>query len=123
MCNILHFLLQTEPLENVEPRPPPMMELAKEEEFAALPSPRLLHTHALPQILPKEMLIKGRKLIMMYRNPKDVAVSMFHHFGKFDGVGSKLSISWNCFVDTWMKGLGEKFEFYNLHAQIHTRTQ
>ena len=54
------------------------------EDFEQRPSPRILSTHFPIPLLPKECL-KGR-CIYVYRNPKDVAVSMYFHLRK---------ISWN----------------------------
>lgn len=44
-----------------------------------LPSPRPLNTHLPYRWLPKQLTEKGGKIINVIRNPKDVAVSMYHH--------------------------------------------
>ena len=50
------------------------------EDLESHPSPRILTTHLPIPLLPKECL-KGR-CIYVYRNPKDVAVSMYFHLKK-----------------------------------------
>lgn len=106
MSNILNFL-KTDALES--PKTAPIMEIFTYEEIASWPSPRILHSHGLPYFLPKESFKAGRKIVLMYRNPKDTAVSMFHHFSKDDGIDGRLTISWKCFFEAWMKGIGQYF--------------
>ena len=48
------------------------------ETLAELPSPRILNGHQLPVLLPEQLFTKKIKIIHVYRNPKDVAVSLFH---------------------------------------------
>ncbi|XP_048730851.2 sulfotransferase 1B1-like [Ostrea edulis] len=45
-----------------------------------IPSPRPLNTHVPYRWLPKQHIENGGKIIHVLRNPKDVAVSMYHHF-------------------------------------------
>ncbi|XP_061179036.1 sulfotransferase 1E1-like [Saccostrea echinata] len=45
-----------------------------------LASPRPLNTHVPYRWLPKQHIENGGKIVHVLRNPKDVAVSMFHHF-------------------------------------------
>ncbi|XP_005110477.1 amine sulfotransferase [Aplysia californica] len=59
-----------------------MMEASKcfnSGDIDDLPSPRLLNNHAFFEQQPKDILKKGVKVIHVYRNPKDVAVSYFYH--------------------------------------------
>ena len=58
------------------------MEAAKTEiggDFDQLPSPRILNNHQEFSNQPKDMFKKDTKVILVYRNPKDVAVSMYYH--------------------------------------------
>lgn len=105
MCNILNFLLATGSLE--EAKVAPLMDITPDDEIASWPSPRIIHTHFYQELLPTDTLKSGRRIILTYRNPKDTAVSMFHHFRKGDAVIGKLKISWNCFFEAWMKGIGK----------------
>lgn len=80
---------------------PSSMELFIPEYFDKLPTPRLIHSHFKPNLLPKEALSANRKIILIVRNPKDTVVSLYHHLKRH---GPKLSISWSCFLDNWMYG-------------------
>lgn len=54
------------------------------EEFDTMPSPRIFNTHLPFRHLPRDMKNKRCKMIFVQRNPKDVAVSFFHHTKNFD---------------------------------------
>jgi len=45
-------------------------------------SPRVLNSHFTPRCIPKEIVEKGIKIVQVYRNPKDVLVSAYHHILK-----------------------------------------
>lgn len=45
-----------------------------------LPSPSIFNTHTLIRWLPKQYIENGGKIVHVLRNPKDIAVSMYHHF-------------------------------------------
>lgn len=61
-----------------------------------LPSPRPLNTHLPYRWLPKQLTEKGGKIIHVIRNPKDVAVSLYHHLVAFGA----MNISFNQFMET-----------------------
>lgn len=46
----------------------------------ALPSPRVLNTHFPPHLLPVAIPERKPKVIFVYRNPKDVAISSFYFY-------------------------------------------
>lgn len=81
-----------------------MMEAVLEEVEEVMSIPRLLHSHALPFQLPINVFKKDRRVIMTIRNPKDTAVSTFYHIKK-DMFMGPVSLSWNDFIECWMKGL------------------
>ena len=56
-----------------------MMETCSKNEFASLPSPRILNNHLHPRHLPTDFFKRNRKIVMVLRNPKDVAVSFYSH--------------------------------------------
>ncbi|XP_059323873.1 sulfotransferase 6B1-like [Ammospiza nelsoni] len=50
----------------------------KYERMTKLPSPRLMVTHLHPENLPKSIFQNNAKILLLIRNPKDVATSYFH---------------------------------------------
>ncbi|XP_062606202.1 sulfotransferase 1E1-like [Saccostrea cucullata] len=55
-----------------------------------LASPRPLNTHVPYRWLPKQHIENGGKIVHVLRNPKDVAVSMFHHLNNTGEFGEPL---------------------------------
>lgn len=86
---------------------PFLLEFFTEKEAEALKSPRILATHMRPDMLPKDTFKVKRKVILVCRNPKDTAVSMFYHLLNDKTVSNGMVISWNCYIETWMKGLSK----------------
>jgi len=58
-----------------------MMEVANQRhgQIDDLPSPRILNNHQFFENQPHDLVNKGNKVVFVYRNPKDVAVSMYYH--------------------------------------------
>lgn len=56
-----------------------MLELTSPDQMEHYPSPRILNTHYVPPLLPRQMKDTNTKIVFIYRNPKDVAVSLYHH--------------------------------------------
>ncbi|VDI01528.1 Hypothetical predicted protein [Mytilus galloprovincialis] len=56
-----------------------MLPFVTPEKIDELPSPRLMNSHCYFKHLPQEILKKKNKIIFVNRNPKDVAVSFYHH--------------------------------------------
>ncbi|XP_061388463.1 sulfotransferase 1 family member D1 [Musca vetustissima] len=70
------------------------------EAANGLESPRLLKSHLPAMLLPKEIWTKKPKIIYVFRNPKDAAVSYFHHWRGMVGYkGTKED-----FVQSYMDG-------------------
>ncbi|XP_046584485.1 sulfotransferase 1C2-like [Haliotis rubra] len=59
-----------------------MLEFIKGEVLEKFPSPRILNTHCFVEQLPRGVFEKKCKIIYILRNPKDMAVSLFHHHKK-----------------------------------------
>ncbi|XP_076439739.1 sulfotransferase 6B1-like [Babylonia areolata] len=59
-----------------------MMESRSQSQLSQLPSPRILNTHVLFHQLPQAAKDGKVKVLFIYRNPKDVAVSLYHHVRK-----------------------------------------
>ncbi|XP_061480396.1 sulfotransferase 6B1-like [Rhineura floridana] len=75
----------------------------KFERMKTLPSRRIIKTHLIPQKIPKSIFQKKAKMLALFRNPKDTAVSYFH-FAK----GMKLvpddQQTWEEFFPDFMSG-------------------
>lgn len=56
-----------------------MLANVPEEKLETFPSPRVLNTHFPFRMLPKQMKEKNTKIVLILRNPKDVAVSFYYH--------------------------------------------
>ncbi|XP_036361208.1 sulfotransferase 6B1 isoform X1 [Octopus sinensis] len=98
---------------NPEQKGVAMMELMDQEKLDQLPSPRVLNNHMFFHHLPREILTKKSKMILMTRNPRDVAVSAYHHLFQlkfmyqYDG-------DWNGFFELFLDGklnYGSWFEY------------
>ena len=82
-----------------------MLEYISQSQFDELPSPRVLNTHSLFSQLPVDFVNRKCKIILIMRNPKDVAVSSFHHHvgnTKYEYEGN-----WEAYLPRFMQGLGE----------------
>ncbi|XP_046584474.1 sulfotransferase 1C2-like [Haliotis rubra] len=75
-------LLLLEDTETVIRKEKLMLEFFGKDVLENFPSPRVLNTHCLVEQLPRGVFEKKCKIIYILRNPKDMAVSFFHHHTK-----------------------------------------
>ncbi|XP_018412868.1 PREDICTED: sulfotransferase 6B1-like [Nanorana parkeri] len=76
--NIVHTVHNKQP-----PALIPIIEFKSPNKFEKLeaePSPRVLGTHFYYDNIPKSFSEKKAKILVVFRNPKDTAVSMFHFY-------------------------------------------
>ncbi|XP_076451788.1 sulfotransferase 1A1-like isoform X1 [Babylonia areolata] len=60
-----------------------MMELMPQDALNKLPPKRVLNTHVFFRQLPQKVQDGKVKMLFIYRNPKDVAVSLYNHHNRF----------------------------------------
>ncbi|XP_056343849.1 sulfotransferase 6B1-like [Oenanthe melanoleuca] len=84
----------------------------KYERMLKLPSPRFMATHLRPENLPTSIFRKKVKILLLVRNPKDVATSFFHFS---NGLGILPSYdTWDDFFTDFMSkkvAWGSYFEY------------
>ncbi|XP_048340289.1 sulfotransferase 6B1-like [Sphaerodactylus townsendi] len=66
------------------------------------PSPRIFATHLLYDDIPKSFIQKKTKILVIFRNPKDAAVSFFHFYNKNPVLPNVAS--WDEFFPMFMRG-------------------
>ena len=81
-----------------------MIEFLTPEDVDKFPRPRVMNTHLPASHLPKEILEKRRKIILVQRNPKDITVSAFHHENKFSDPGRQHT--WDEYLYFWTTNQG-----------------
>ncbi|KAM8809495.1 LOW QUALITY PROTEIN: sulfotransferase 6B1 [Eudromia elegans] len=74
----------------------------KYQRMKQIPSPRILATHLSYDCLPKSIFEKKAKILVLFRNPKDTAVSFFHFHNNVPSIPSYSS--WDEFFSEFMSG-------------------
>ncbi|NXJ12153.1 ST6B1 Sulfotransferase, partial [Odontophorus gujanensis] len=74
----------------------------KYQRMEQIPSPRILATHLNYDFLPKSIFKNKAKILVLFRNPKDTAVSFFHFHNNVPSVPSYSS--WDEFFSEFMNG-------------------
>lgn len=80
-----------------------MMEYHTIDHLDSLSSPRILNTHQFFDSLPTDLLKGKTKLIFVYRNPKDIAVSSYYHYKRLEHYNYKAPFS--SYLKRFEKGL------------------
>ncbi|XP_032866900.2 sulfotransferase 6B1 [Tyto alba] len=74
----------------------------KYQRMKQIPSPRILATHLNYDCLPKSIFKNKAKILVLFQNPKDTAVSFFHFHNNVSSVPS--DSSWVEFFSEFMNG-------------------
>lgn len=78
-----------------------------EKMFESFPSPRVFKSHLRYHLIPKAADKTGKpRYIYVMRNPKDTAVSFYHHSHFFSFL--KDPSSWETYFDQFIKGEGKQ---------------
>ena len=88
-----------------------MLEFCTQDMTSSLSSPRVLNTHLSHDFLPSGITEKKCKILHLMRNPKDVAVSYYHHFKEQSKrQGGPEAPPFEVFAKVFRGGLGLKRE-------------
>ncbi|CAI9727024.1 sulfotransferase family cytosolic 1B member 1-like [Octopus vulgaris] len=79
MWEISGMLLKGSAEYSLQDKTAAMLERAPQASLDQLPSPRVLNSHLHLHHLPREIFTKKPKMVFMTRNPRDIAVSSYHH--------------------------------------------
>nr|XP_022324695.1 sulfotransferase 1A1-like [Crassostrea virginica]XP_022343560.1 LOW QUALITY PROTEIN: sulfotransferase 1A1-like [Crassostrea virginica] len=80
-----------------------MMDYVDFETLKQRPSPRVMTSHLPYRNVPTKHLADGGKFIHTIRNPKDVALSAFHHYSADPFVGEEIP-EFPVFLDNFLRG-------------------
>ena len=103
MANLVHFLVQDGPLDKVNSHVPWLIDYYDISDANISENTRILTTHLTLQNLPIDHFAYGGKTILIYRNPKDSAVSMYYIMKKLKIFGD-FNLSWDRFLSYWLDG-------------------
>ncbi|XP_050409302.2 sulfotransferase 1B1 [Patella vulgata] len=76
---MVRMLISGSPKHTTDSKECQMLEFTETGIIDKRPSPRLLNTHLSVKHLPKQIFTKTTKIVYVYRNPKDVVVSLYCH--------------------------------------------
>ncbi|KAG8283883.1 hypothetical protein J6590_007902 [Homalodisca vitripennis] len=68
------------------------------QQIKETPSPRFIKSHLPLELLPKQIWTKKPKLVYVFRNPKDAAISYFHHFKIWNNYKGPLEVFLEGFI-------------------------
>ena len=72
-------------------------------------------THYLPPFVPEELFKKKVRIVHLYRNPKDIAVSYFSFIKKLRMFTSYKDAEWRHYLDLFLDGKG-KNDYFTSHC-------
>ncbi|XP_053380226.1 sulfotransferase 1C2-like [Mercenaria mercenaria] len=113
-ANLIHYLMYDGPLDALVSHSPCFIDLFDIESAGQREGRRIITSHLPPKRLPIEHFAKGGKTVLVFRNPKDTAVSQFHQFRRLKLFGD-FRLSWNSYINYWIDGkvpMGSYFDYY-----------
>ncbi|XP_053381294.1 sulfotransferase 1C2-like isoform X2 [Mercenaria mercenaria] len=114
-ANLIHYLMYDGPLDALVSHQPCLIDLFDIESFGQREGRRIITSHLLPKYFPTEHFANSGKTVLVFRNPKDTAVSMFHQLRRLKLFG-EFRLSWNSYMNYWIEGkipMGSYFDYYN----------
>ncbi|XP_045197977.2 sulfotransferase 1B1-like [Mercenaria mercenaria] len=115
LTNLLTLMLSKGSLETATSVNVSLIDFTKPtERLHKKPSPRIITSHLKFERLPEEHIRRGGKVILLVRNPKDVAVSYYYHGNKDRFL--RFSLSWRGCLGYFCEGkvpFGSYFDYLN----------
>lgn len=114
MANLLHFLKTEGAVDSISTISPVLVELTPFDNWPRAEITNIISSHLLPIRMPREHVEKRGKIIVVSRDPRDAAVSMFHHVRNHRKLNCP-NITWSHFIDCSLRGDGKvafKFCFH-----------
>ncbi|XP_028845713.1 sulfotransferase 6B1-like [Denticeps clupeoides] len=105
MVAVIRKIISAATGQGREDSKPPLIEFFGPEQlqhFAQAPSPRFIGTHMHPDNIPSSFTKKKTKILVIFRNPKDTAVSYYHFSNKNPVLPS--AESWDMFYKDFIAG-------------------
>ncbi|KAK7873226.1 hypothetical protein R5R35_011307 [Gryllus longicercus] len=75
------------------------MDIDTLEHATTLPSPRCIKSHLHKPLLPEQLWTKKAKVVYVAREPKDTAVSFYHHYKLLSGYTGDKDFFFECFYE------------------------
>ena len=85
------------------------LEALSKEELASLPSPRILNTHIRFDDISEDIKRRKAKVVLIHRNPKDVAASLYNHEKNLVGLYENYHVKWENWFPMFLEGKGTEF--------------
>lgn len=79
-------------------------EFGSPDSFEKKPSPRMINGHFRHGLMPPSVIQQNNKVVVVMRNPKDVAVSCYHLYKNHPLV--KYNGTWDGYFQLFMEGKG-----------------
>ncbi|OXB80296.1 UNVERIFIED_CONTAM: hypothetical protein H355_013694 [Colinus virginianus] len=109
LCELAYQILNDLTFTTIQSKPVstelPFIECGDPDKYhrmKQIPSPRILATHLNYDFLPKSIFKNKAKILVLFRNPKDTAVSFFHFHNNVPSIPSYSS--WDEFFSEFMNG-------------------
>ncbi|XP_054654838.1 sulfotransferase 6B1 [Dunckerocampus dactyliophorus] len=105
MVGVLNKIITEATGRKIETRVPPLIEFFGPDVLQAIdqsPLLRFLGTHLHPDNIPASFFAKRAKMLVIFRNPKDVLVSFYHFCNNFPVLPS--ASSWESFYANFLSG-------------------
>ncbi|KAK3101075.1 hypothetical protein FSP39_000770 [Pinctada imbricata] len=103
------------------PNIPPFLDMATpsmlQSVFGNADKPGLIANHYQPQFFPQAAIKQKVRIVFVYRNPKDVAVSQYQFYWKLKGFGEYKNVSFKNYLKRYLDGNVPCGDWYSFHKE------